>query len=88
MDVATQAPHYEKVIYTPDVGFGRGECESDKEDEREGEERERERDMKIVYCRNSQNFVIFVEVTKIFLHENSLPVLTYTVNIIIIMVHA
>ena len=37
MDVATQAPHYEKVIYTPDVGVGRGECESDKEDEREGE---------------------------------------------------
>ena len=42
------------------VGFGRGECESDKEDEREGEEREREREryMKIVYCRNSQNFVV------------------------------
>ena len=40
-------PHYEKVIYTPDVwGLGlRGECESDKEDEREGEKREREREI-------------------------------------------
>ena len=30
-------PHCDKVIYTPDVGFGRGEYESDKGDEREGE---------------------------------------------------